>query len=43
MERNKLEELLDGRGADSLIVQFNNSSAQKKIRDTGARIINIGF
>jgi hypothetical protein len=33
----KPEELLDGRGADSLIVEVFNSSAQKKIRDTGAR------
>jgi hypothetical protein len=37
MERKKLEELLDGREADSLIVEVINSSAQKKIRDTGAR------
>jgi hypothetical protein len=37
MERKKPEELLDGRGADSLIVEVFNSSAQKKIRDTGAR------
>jgi hypothetical protein len=37
MERKKPKEPLDGCGADSLIKEFISSSAQKKIRDTGAR------